>query len=216
MLLLFENNVPLSPVDLKNHKFEVSLNDSHDTHEITSTPRALRTDIIDKFSNKKSERKYQQHLEELTPVRSLRKFLKLEENRRSRELESHKATENENWRSKDGANMSVDFDPNFDFMKLVEKGENYTVFLGGHEIDFYVDWPPKNRKPCESVRSAALDIGPLTWNYTRNEWRRCETTLETLEKMWNYTRNEWRRCDTTLEKSGEDVNLHSFRVYFHC
>jgi hypothetical protein len=40
--------------------------------------------------------------------------------------------------------------------------------------------------------------------YTRNEWGRCETTLETsgedvklhpkrVEKMSNYTRNEWRR-----------------------
>jgi hypothetical protein len=41
-------------------------------------------------------------------------------------------------------------------------------------------------------------------NYTRNEWRRCE----------NYTRNEWRRCETTLETSGDDVKLHSKRVYF--
>ncbi len=28
----------------------------------------------------------------------------------------------------------------------------------------------------------------------------------------NYTRNEWRRCETTLETSGEDVKLHSQRV----
>jgi hypothetical protein len=28
----------------------------------------------------------------------------------------------------------------------------------------------------------------------------------------NYTRNEWRRCETTLETSGEDVKLHSKRV----
>jgi hypothetical protein len=27
-----------------------------------------------------------------------------------------------------------------------------------------------------------------------------------------YTRNEWRRCKTTLETSGEDVKLHSKRV----
>jgi hypothetical protein len=27
-----------------------------------------------------------------------------------------------------------------------------------------------------------------------------------------YTRNEWRRCETTLETSREDVNLHSKRV----
>ncbi len=49
-------------------------------------------------------------------------------------------------------------------------------------------------------------------NYTRNEWRRFETTLETSEedvklhskrvkKMWNYTRNGLGRCDTTLESS---------------
>ncbi len=61
------------------------------------------------------------------------------------------------------------------------------------------------------------------WNYTRNESRRCETTLETsgedvklhskrVKKMWNYTRNEWRICETTLEKSLEDVKLHSKRV----
>ena len=30
-----------------------------------------------------------------------------------------------------------------------------------------------------------------------------------VEKMQNYTRNEWRRCQTTLETSGEDVKLHS-------
>ncbi len=27
-------------------------------------------------------------------------------------------------------------------------------------------------------------------NYTRNEWRRCKTTLETSEKIINYTQNE--------------------------
>ncbi len=27
-----------------------------------------------------------------------------------------------------------------------------------------------------------------------------------------YTRNEWRRCKTTLETSGEDAKLHSKRV----
>ncbi len=31
---------------------------------------------------------------------------------------------------------------------------------------------------------------------------------------YNYTRNEWRRCKNTLETSGEDVKLHSKRVYF--
>ncbi len=62
-----------------------------------------------------------------------------------------------------------------------------------------------------------------TENYTRNEWRRCKTTLETsgedvklhskrVEKMLNYARNEWGRCKTTLETSGEDVKLHSKRV----
>ena len=30
----------------------------------------------------------------------------------------------------------------------------------------------------------------------------------------NYTRNEWRRCKTTLEMSGEDVKLHSKQVLF--
>ncbi len=28
----------------------------------------------------------------------------------------------------------------------------------------------------------------------------------------NYTRNEWRRYKTTLETSGEDIKLHSKRV----
>ncbi len=32
--------------------------------------------------------------------------------------------------------------------------------------------------------------------------------------MRNYTRNEWKRCETTLETSREDVKLHSKRVYF--
>jgi hypothetical protein len=31
-------------------------------------------------------------------------------------------------------------------------------------------------------------------------------------KMQNYTRNEWGRCKTTLETSGEDVKPHSKRV----
>ncbi len=35
-------------------------------------------------------------------------------------------------------------------------------------------------------------------------------------KMSIYTRNEWRRCKNTLETSGEDVKLHSKRVYFSC
>jgi hypothetical protein len=31
--------------------------------------------------------------------------------------------------------------------------------------------------------------------YTRNEWRRCKTTLETSGKdVKIYTPNEWRRC----------------------
>ncbi len=34
-----------------------------------------------------------------------------------------------------------------------------------------------------------------------------------VEKMRNYAPNEWRRCETTLERSGEDVKLHSKRVY---
>ncbi len=33
-----------------------------------------------------------------------------------------------------------------------------------------------------------------------------------VEKMWNHTRNEWRRCETTLETSGEDEKPHSKRV----
>ena len=41
--------------------------------------------------------------------------------------------------------------------------------------------------------------------YTRNEWRRCKTTLETSGKDVNYTRNEWKRSKTTLVSSGEDV-----------
>jgi hypothetical protein len=60
-------------------------------------------------------------------------------------------------------------------------------------------------------------------NHTRNEWRRCKTTLDTsgedaklhskrVKKMKNYTRDEWRRCKTTLETSGEDEKLHSRRV----
>ncbi len=69
----------------------------------------------------------------------------------------------------------------------------------------------------------------LTWsdtrsedmqNYTRNEWRRCETTLETggevvklhskrVEEMWNYTPNEWRSCKTTLETSEKVVIVNS-------
>ncbi len=30
-----------------------------------------------------------------------------------------------------------------------------------------------------------------------------------VEEMRNYTRNEWRRCETTLETSREDAKLHS-------
>ncbi len=37
---------------------------------------------------------------------------------------------------------------------------------------------------------------------------------DTGELKNNYTRNEWRRCETTLETSGEDVKIHSERVYF--
>ncbi len=33
-----------------------------------------------------------------------------------------------------------------------------------------------------------------------------------MEKKWNYTQNEWRRGETTLETSGEEVKLHSKRV----
>ena len=28
-----------------------------------------------------------------------------------------------------------------------------------------------------------------------------------VEKMYNYTRNKWRRCKTTLERSGEDIHM---------
>ncbi len=48
-------------------------------------------------------------------------------------------------------------------------------------------------------------------DYTRNEWKRCKTTLEMSgedeklhsKRVRNYTRNEWGRCETTLETSGE-------------
>ncbi len=33
-----------------------------------------------------------------------------------------------------------------------------------------------------------------------------------MQTQAKYTRNEWRRCKTTLETSGEDVKLHSKRV----
>jgi hypothetical protein len=60
-------------------------------------------------------------------------------------------------------------------------------------------------------------------NYTRNEWRTLQTTLQTsgehyklhskrVEKITNYTRNEWRTLQTTLQTSGEDYKLHSKRV----
>jgi hypothetical protein len=56
-------------------------------------------------------------------------------------------------------------------------------------------------------------------NYTRNEWKRSKTTLETsgkdqklhskrVEKIKKYTPNEWKRLKTTLETSGEDVNQY--------
>jgi hypothetical protein len=79
----------------------------------------------------------------------------------------------------------------------------------------------------ESYSQECLKLHPKRvekmWNYSRNEWWRCETTPETSgedvklhskreENMWNYSRNECRRCDTTLETSGEDVILHSKRV----
>jgi hypothetical protein len=41
---------------------------------------------------------------------------------------------------------------------------------------------------------------------------RLELHSKRVEKMWNYTRNGWRRCATTLEASGEDVKLHSKRA----
>jgi hypothetical protein len=33
-----------------------------------------------------------------------------------------------------------------------------------------------------------------------------------IHKAEKHTRNEWGRCETTLETSGEDVKLHSKRV----
>ncbi len=33
-----------------------------------------------------------------------------------------------------------------------------------------------------------------------------------VEKMHNYTRNEWRRCTTTLETSGEDVKRNECKT----
>ncbi len=45
-----------------------------------------------------------------------------------------------------------------------------------------------------------------------------KTTLDNLkddlmdEMSENYTRNEWKRCKSTLETSGEDVKQHSKRV----
>jgi hypothetical protein len=32
-----------------------------------------------------------------------------------------------------------------------------------------------------------------------------------VEKMSNYTRNEWRRCKTTLETSGEDLKQQNLK-----
>ncbi len=38
-------------------------------------------------------------------------------------------------------------------------------------------------------------------------------TTKVKSKCLNYTRNEWRRCKTTLEKSGKDVTIHSKREW---
>jgi hypothetical protein len=49
--------------------------------------------------------------------------------------------------------------------------------------------------------------------YTRNEWRRCETTLETSgEDVKTTLETSGEDVNTTLETSGEDVKLHSKRV----
>ncbi len=65
------------------------------------------------------------------------------------------------------------------------------------------------------------------WNYTRNGWRRCETTLETsgedylgvtcyqcFLKMYHpyHCFVDWWPAKTTLETSGEQDKLHSKRV----
>ncbi len=67
----------------------------------------------------------------------------------------------------------------------------------------------------DNILGSTLDSKQQVENNTRNEWRRCKTTLETswkdvklhskrVGKMGHYTRNEWRRCKATLETSGED------------
>ncbi len=54
--------------------------------------------------------------------------------------------------------------------------------------------------PWEAIRALWRDdLGAIWENYTRNEWRRCETTLET----------SWEDVKTTLETSGEDMKSHS-------
>ena len=51
------------------------------------------------------------------------------------------------------------------------------------------------------------------YNYTRNEWRRCETTLETSGEDVKITlETSGEDFKTTLEASAEDVKLHSKRV----
>ncbi len=50
----------------------------------------------------------------------------------------------------------------------------------------------------------------LSLKYTRKEWKRCKTTLETSGK--DCTGNEWESRKTTLGTSGKDCKLHSERV----
>jgi hypothetical protein len=60
-----------------------------------------------------------------------------------------------------------------------------------------------------SVVSAKFPEGAIIINYTVRTTRGLE---EAKQQKVNHTRNEWRRCKTTLKASGEDVKLHSKRV----
>ncbi len=51
------------------------------------------------------------------------------------------------------------------------------------------------RSIANKSSSAIETLKAVGENYTRNEWKRCESTLERVRKMSKYTRNEWRRCE---------------------
>ncbi len=103
--------------------------------------------------------------------------------------------------------------PTFDYRKAKGGAE-----VSG--LEFRIQVSPYDCTGCtvcvNTCPDDALKMVPLATVHEKEgvnwEWAMALPDRSERCELKTHTRNEWRRCETTLETSGEDVKLHSKRV----